>query len=81
MKLYNPAIRIMVDFYPIKPRHDEPTIKGKFLKVVDFGGRTSKRVVTQREMNNEVRERLASDFAVVGFNTEAEVANPMNGAC
>ena len=81
MKLYNPAVRIMVDFYPIKLRHDEPTIKGQFLKVVDFGGRTSKRVVTQREMNNEVRERLASDYAVVDFNTEAEVANPMYGAC
>lgn len=81
MKLYNPAVRIMVDFYPIKLRHDKPVIKGKFLKVVDFGGRTSKRVVTQREMNNEVRERLASDYAVVDFNTEAEVANPMHGAC
>ena len=81
MKLYNPIVRIMVDFYPIKLRHDEPAIKGKFLKVVDFGGRTSKRVVTQREMNNEVCERLASDYAVIDFNTEAEVANPMYGAC
>ena len=81
MKLYNPAVRIMVDFYPIKLRHDELAIKGKFLKVIDFGGKTSKRVVTQREMNNEVCERLASGYAVIDFNTEAEVANPMYGAC
>jgi hypothetical protein len=81
MKLYNPATKIMVDFYPVKPAHGEPISKGRFLKVIDFGGRMSKRVVTQREMNNEVRERLASDYAVLDFNTEAEVANPMWGAC
>lgn len=81
MKLYNPAIRIMVDFYPIKAGYNEPVVKGKFLKVVDLDGMTSKRVVTQREMNNEIRERLNNDYAVVDFNTEAEVHNPLWGAC
>lgn len=71
----------MVDFYPVKPARNESVSKDYFLKVIDFGGRTSKRVVTRREMNNEVCERLASDYAVVDFNTEAEVANPMWGAC
>ena len=81
MKLYNPSTRIMVDFYPIKPSYDAPVTKGKFLKVVDFGGRTSKSIVNQREMNNDVCERLSGDYAVVDFNTEAEVANFMYGAC
>lgn len=81
MKLYNPAVGIMVDFYPIKATHDGPTSKEWFLKVVDFGGRTSKSFKNRVEMGIEIRERLASDYAVVDFNTEAEVANPMHGAC
>lgn len=81
MKLYNPSTQIMVDFYPIRVSYNEPVIKDKFLKVIDFGGRTSKRVMGKWEMNNEVRERLDGGYAVVDFNTEAEVANPMWGAC
>jgi hypothetical protein len=81
MKLYNPATRIMVDFYPVKPAHGEPVSKEWFLKVVDFGGRTSKSFKNRVEMGIEVRERLDADYAVIDFNTEAEVANPMWGAC
>jgi hypothetical protein len=81
MKLYNPTTRIMVDFYPVKPAHGEPASKEWFLKAVDFGGRTSKSFKNRMEMGIEVRERLDADYAVIDFNTEAEVANPMWGAC
>jgi hypothetical protein len=81
MKLYNPATKIMVDFYPVRPAHGEPVSKQWFLKVVDFGGRTSRSFKNRVEMNREIHERLAGDYAVTGFNTEAEVANPFAGAC
>ena len=54
MKLYNPATKIMVDFYPVRPAHGEPVSKQWFLKVVDFGGRTSKSFKNRVEMNREV---------------------------
>lgn len=81
MKLYNPSTRIMVDFYPIRASYNEPVIKDKFLKVIDLDGMTSRRVVTQREMNNEICGRLYNDYAVVALNTEVEVYNPLWGAC
>ncbi len=81
MKLYNPATRIMVDFYPVRPAYGEPISKEWFLKIVDFGGTRSKSFKNRVEMNTEIRERLNNDYAVTGFNTEAEVANPFAGAC
>jgi hypothetical protein len=82
MKLYSPSTQIMVDFYPSRPAYGESVSKEWFLKVVDFGGRTSKSFKNRVEMNLEVNDRIDNHgYGVAGFNTEAEVANPFAGAC
>jgi hypothetical protein len=82
MKLYNFSTGIMVDFYPVRAAYGEPVSKEWFLKVVDFGGRTSKSFKNRVEMNLEVNDRIDNrGYGVTGFNTEAEVANPFAGAC
>lgn len=68
---------MVVDFYPI-------VNSTQFVyKVLKFKGidTMSTKCITQKEFQNELKERFALGWQITGYNTTPVNVNPMAGAC
>jgi hypothetical protein len=74
---------MVVDYYPVKVAITEPASPNYMLKVLSFRGvdTMSKKVITKREFERECDERIGMGYQVTDFHTDAQLANPMWGAC
>lgn len=76
MKLYNPATRSSVDYYPLKSRAGK-RYEGQYLRCyVTTAGRTIERIETSKEMRKEVDRLVDNGYGVAGFNTDPEAYDP-----
>lgn len=77
MKLYNPATRSAVDYYPLKSASTGKIYKGQYLRCyVTTAGRTIERIETSKEMRKEVDRLVDNGYGVAGFNTDPEAYDP-----
>lgn len=77
MKLYNPATRSAVDYYPLKSTSTGKIYKGQYLRCyVTTGGRTIERIETSKEMRKEVDRLVDIGYGVAGFSTDPEIFDP-----
>lgn len=76
MKLYNPATRTSVDYYPLKSRAGK-RYEGQYLRCyVTSAGHSIERIETSKEMAKEVDRLVEIGYGVAGFNTDPEVYDP-----
>ena len=72
---------MVVDFYPVKLPYGDISSRHMF-KVLSFRGvdTMSKKIITKREFEREMDERIGMGWEVTDFHTIPQLCNPMNGA-
>lgn len=77
MKLYNPATRSSIDYYPLKSSITGKVYKRWYLRCyVTVAGRTIESIETSKEMHKEVDRLIDNGYGVAGFNTDPEAYDP-----